>query len=666
MPSIQATPYGFAPLGYANDAIQSLLGYMKDPQRTQQMQMLAGLLESTGVPKTVERAAYNEPLTNFSMANVPLLKPETADAAMNLAPFAGDVARLGARGVAGAAKMAGQEIADVMSGAPARSLLGQITPKPMFAVEQGAPKPTNLLNVPVSGSGFYSELDNAAQGLTRSKGTGQAFLNDLMKKGVKSTEIEDRGLGVIASNPSMTKEEFLAELQKRPAPAIQEKVLTDPTMKDIEGHAHDLAYQDAFDMLRAEGMSRHEATDIAAEMADDNMADYMEQAMREMGEWGQYTAHSNYALEGGNNYREILLKQPEFAKEKKLMELEAMRRRVDPEFHSHRYNELTGQIDALKAEKAAMPETFQGVQAHYGGEKGILASIRAKDRTGPQGEKILNVEEIQSDWHQQGRDKGYRTPEIEARRKELEKMASPYYDGSRAMPPELRNEIESLPPMTAVPSAPFKKNWDEVAMKRALNEAAQGGYDKLALTTGTEQADRYSLAKVLNNIEVPMINSDGSRSVRLDPIEGSPFKLTVSKDGTVKGHGSQSTQFNGKSLESVVGKDMAQKIMSAESPTGFGVDEMEVGGKGMKRFYDEKLVSYLNKYGKKYGVNVGQVEADGKTFHSFDITPEMRADILKGQPLYAGIPSLGLLGSGYEDLMYRPVNEREKTNLLDW
>ncbi len=75
-------------LGLLSDAMAGGLAYMRDPQRTQQMQGLAGLLESTGIPKTTERMAYGEPLTNIGRANVPLLKPETADALMTVAPFA--------------------------------------------------------------------------------------------------------------------------------------------------------------------------------------------------------------------------------------------------------------------------------------------------------------------------------------------------------------------------------------------------------------------------------------------------------------------------------------------------------------------------------------------------------------------------------------------------
>lgn len=83
---IRQMPYANPRVGYASDLIGGLLGYMKDPRRTQQLQGLAGLLESTGIPKTVERLAYGDPLTNINRANVPMLKPETAEALLTLLP----------------------------------------------------------------------------------------------------------------------------------------------------------------------------------------------------------------------------------------------------------------------------------------------------------------------------------------------------------------------------------------------------------------------------------------------------------------------------------------------------------------------------------------------------------------------------------------------------
>jgi hypothetical protein len=86
------------------------------------MQGLASLLESTGLPKTIERMSYGEPLTNIGRANVPLLKPETAEAMMTVAPMAGPVAR-------GAGRLVGSQINRAMLGEG--GLLAPITPQPM-------------------------------------------------------------------------------------------------------------------------------------------------------------------------------------------------------------------------------------------------------------------------------------------------------------------------------------------------------------------------------------------------------------------------------------------------------------------------------------------------------------------------------------------------------
>jgi hypothetical protein len=118
-----------------------------------------------------------------------------------------------------------------------------------------------------------------------------------------------------------------------------------------------------------------------------------------------------------------------------------------------------------------------------------------------------------------------------------------------------------------------------------------------------------------------------------------------------------------------------------------GVD-LQVGGEGMKGFYDQILPSYLNEYGKKYGAQVGthsmvvppknsmevkdwiggdkyiQGQIDWELlrwmnrnnpeamqqvsvpFHSFDITPQMREDITtKGMPLYQVAPPVAI-GAG--------------------
>jgi hypothetical protein len=114
MAELRATPYANPLTGLSNDAIQGLLAFMQDKRRTQQLQGLGNLLESTGIPKTVERAAYAESprglldaLTNVNRANVPLLKPETAESLLTLSPVPSGAGR-----AAMAAGRAGERVAE--------------------------------------------------------------------------------------------------------------------------------------------------------------------------------------------------------------------------------------------------------------------------------------------------------------------------------------------------------------------------------------------------------------------------------------------------------------------------------------------------------------------------------------------------------------------------
>jgi len=132
--NLQPTPRNQL-LGLLSDAMYGGINYMKDPRRSQQMQGLAGLLESTGIPKTTERMAYGEPLTNIGRANVPLLKPETADALMNVAPLAPMVGKAGK----GIARMVGERMAkNVVMGKPSLPGLLAEPRSSLFAVKPQA------------------------------------------------------------------------------------------------------------------------------------------------------------------------------------------------------------------------------------------------------------------------------------------------------------------------------------------------------------------------------------------------------------------------------------------------------------------------------------------------------------------------------------------------
>jgi hypothetical protein len=79
-------------LGLLADALTGSVDWMRDPRRTQQMQGLGGLLAETGIPASVERLSYGEPLTKGSGMTT-RLRPEAEAALMTLGPEAVPIGR---------------------------------------------------------------------------------------------------------------------------------------------------------------------------------------------------------------------------------------------------------------------------------------------------------------------------------------------------------------------------------------------------------------------------------------------------------------------------------------------------------------------------------------------------------------------------------------------
>ena len=467
------------------------------------------------------------------------------------------------------------------------------------------------------GKPFYSAVDKAAGLLKRKAGTGSEFMKELMAlPGIKQSEIAERGLGDIMGAPKMTHEQFMAALAAKPAPAIREKVFKNPSTDEVNAALEKQLRKNIIREYKDEGYTAKQIEEVLPESLEDALnSPFAKQAW--MGHYEKLnknpTQHDKYTLPGGENYREMLIKAPKGGEE------------------------------------------FGGVGAHFKGEPGILASMRLKDRTGPNGEKLLHLEELQSDWHQQGREKGYRgnvpdlTPEQKARVEELgDKIrrgigTSAEIDESKMLRDQMAKKA------TAVPDAPFKKNWEEMALKRLIHHAAEKGYHGIVVTPGAEQADRYGLAK---HIGMMSYNPEDQHFQAFKPNR----ETAISERGATP-----------ERVSELVGKELAQKLMSAPKQMGHHYiegEDIKVGGEGMKGFYDKKVPNILNSIGKKYGVKTQlhghqietqpskveqQVAAPGighfpepivhpaKTVavHHFPITEDMRKDVLtNGLPLH--------------------------------
>jgi len=281
-------------------------------------------------------------------------------------------------------------------------------------------------------------------------------------------------------------------------------------------------------------------------------------------------------------------------------------------------------------------ETYHA--AHWGSYANILASIRITERIGEEGERIMFIEEIQSDWHQQGRTVGYRDRPrgLMPERDDLKAIKKPLTDTADyweirtkvgqfvvnvtatdgvlpdedaaidqgyqrlTQEEEIRRRI-AREEQEAVPDAPFKGNaWAELAIKRVMRLAAEEGFDSVAWTTGEQQAERYSLSRVLNSIKVLPAALEGRPDVRivwLDPHMGSSIQLHVTADGMIDG--SDQAEFDKKKLSEVVGTPMAKRIMETEESLEIPAENLDVGGQGMKSFYDRTIRNLVSKVTKK-------------------------------------------------------------------
>jgi hypothetical protein len=318
------------------------------------------------------------------------------------------------------------------------------------------------------------------------------------------------------------------------------------------------------------------------------------------------------------------------------------------------------------------------------------------------------IEEAQSDWHQKGANDGYKTPkglevyekkltEIDQEIQDLLNSAEVYTSKGQDAPQHIidghvrlnnvrenlireRNKLDD-----SVPDAPFKtddkSSWYNLAMKRGLIEAAEGDYDKLAFTTGRQQAERYDLSKQINEVRLGGNERDGFTVSAFDKNDSPVIMQSIDSLDA---------------LPNLIGKDAAKSLVDqplTDSTSGkvkiLAGQDLSVGGEGMKQFYDRTLPNTLNKLVKQDGVKVGQsgllkgnnldihqviddtderidwldvksqVENYGNqnpavlakydafvskykpktintdTVHSINITPEMRERVKKGLPLFA-------------------------------
>jgi hypothetical protein len=527
-----------------------------------------------------------------------------------------------------------------------------------------------LLQVaPKSDIGFYSAVEQAAMASPRKSATGQAFLNDIMKgQDVRADEIKWMGLDdYLKGKQNVTKQEVQDYIANNRV-NVQEVQLGDTKFNKLsdEELINEYIRIRGYDPVSdGEALTRNE---ILYELEGMNRTE------------SGSTKFGQYTLPGGENYRELLLTMPPKKAGEDTLNVQysfntlpdGRVQLLDEGRLVSTSKDMAGAWSEAKAIGAidyAANKQSAYKSSHFPQEN-ILAHLRVNDRIDADGKKMLLIEEVQSDWHQAGREKGYFTEnlaklnEFNDYKKYLKNIYNrdPEYISvqERLKPEELAkfNELRSAAykenKTGSVPDAPFKDTWYQLALKRAIQHAAENGYDRIGLTTGSQQAKRFDLSQQIGQINARP-TPDGKIALEaMTPDMGSQvFNKVV----------------NANELDGIVGKEIAEKIKNQiEYPKSFddrgksvelsGLD-LQVGGEGMKKYYDEIYPKFLDKYGKKWGAKIGETTIttgrsnvggmpsmypDKEPIRYLDITPEMKAGVSKGQPLFAAVPAIPAAG----------------------
>ncbi len=302
------------------------------------------------------------------------------------------------------------------------------------------------------------------------------------------------------------------------------------------------------------------------------------------------TRYNKYTLPGGENYREILLTLPTSGSQFQTEPAEGGNVRTTGLNPAHYYS-------------------------NHWDEPNILAHIRLNERVDADGKRVLFVEEIQSDWAQQGRKKGFAGRDTTGWKAkapaDLDQGLWHVTDADGRFVLNVLNAaneaeaIRAAADSSAAPKAPFVGKtdaWVTLALKRIVKLAVDEGFDKVAFVSGKQSADRYNLRKQIERIKVTHYRAERGE-VTLEAFKagdegGAPV---IFKQG-----------IQASELDDYIGKELAAKARDQLREHGMAHikgAELEVGGEGMISFYDKIVPKNVNELLKKLGGGkVGKVE----------------------------------------------------------
>ncbi|MCS8413224.1 hypothetical protein N0754_18140 [Pseudomonas aeruginosa] len=472
---------------------------------------------------------------------------------------------------------------------------------------------------------FFSQLQEQLKGIpARLFRTGPQFkqwLNaNLAKLGVKREELFWTGINewLDAQPGQITKAQVLEYLE---ANGVQiEEVWHHDNYLITE---HWSAAKRAVELARERGKP---ASDIAA----------LQSEADRLGDLVAYQAqHGDHTLPGGTNYRELLLTLPsvpvptlplaDLPDQYEVVELASGAFGIQPVnpairniFHRKQWPTREAAVsEAVKAlnserEQLALEDHEDMVFStdHWEFTSNVLAHIRMNERSDETGAKVLFVEEIQSDWGQEGKAEGFGLQQVWSI-KRADGSFSRFTSDKGDAEAEVANFGGSFTPagFEGVPNGPFvtdTKAWVTLALKRVLRYAADNGFEKIAFINGQQAVDRFGLENPVGRIEYTRHAATGMFSVKVFGIE---------EDG-VGGLWAPTRPVSAEEVAAKMGQAVLDRMLAGEGEirstsersvyTLVGDFGISMGGEGMKTFYDEIVPQVLRDLMKRLGAAPAQ------------------------------------------------------------
>jgi hypothetical protein len=523
--------------------------------------------------------------------------------------------------------------------------------------------------------GWYSPIEKRLKETKVEKQSANKWLTGgLIGKGDEAIYTGVKGwLEQMNPQSQVTKDQILNWLDNNRVEIVEvEKTATEPSqekvnrLKEVEDKISEIEKNVREKARNEEGRIKED--DYIKMLVGDDGYYSLEQErrslLREFSNLKDDVKYRAYQLPGERkNYKEVLVTLPKNKSEVERLQDLVIQANNLGEFD--RANEIERRINKLKGDE------FDS--SHFN-ETNIAVHLRMNTRTDSDGNKVLFLEEVQSDWGQQGKKRGFVSKEISDKINDLQEK----YSKSKAEFYRIENELdeqydkkkkpgeskvdlrmrdsefnelayEYLPAESKmfederafyefqvqygdlVPSGPFVSNtnsWVKLGLKIALREAEKQGADYIAWTTGEQQNERYDLSKQVEKIDIEGLE-DNVQLVDIKLPDGSTDYLEVEngiiRDGSNKGQ----------RLDNVIGKEYADKVIStpANENRVLEGEGLKMGGSGMKGFYDKIVPDVFKSLMKEItgsSTDIETVNINGNQQQAVIVTPEAKTQVKEG------------------------------------